>query len=327
MGIISKIQRYYFFHGEDEYLKWKKIKNLVGSVIDPGFKDFDYSFYEGRGLDGATLINAASSPPFSSPLRVVVVRNFQKMSPKNQEMMAKFIEKIPEHATVVLTAGKLDGKDKRKKIYKTLLAKKNSCVEFKEPTPEKALQILTETAKDLNIDISSKNLDYLIETVGLNIGILEQELEKLALYVGEGKEVTEEDIARLIGAGTLGTVTDLPVKIAAKDITGAMKLLHKLLLTKESEGTILFRLKDFFLRLNTARLYKASPFVLMKKLHFSKTVADNLCQLAPGISSRALIDCLHDIYEAEISLKSARMRKDILLIDLVSRLGVNVKGE
>ncbi len=326
MGILSKLKRYYFFHGEDEYLKWKRIKNLVNSVIDSGFKDFDYTFYEGRGLDGATLINTVSSPPFGSPLRVTVVRNFNKMSPKNQELVIKFIDKVPEHSTMVITAGKLDGKDKRKKVYKALLANKSNHKEFKQLSPAEAVIAMIEYAKELEITVSEKALDYLVETVGCNIGILEQELQKLAIYAGDVKTVSREDIANLIGAGTLGTVADLPIRIAEKDISGALRLLHKLLLTKESEGTMLFRIKDFFLKLNTAKMYNATSFVLMKNLHFSKTVADTISRLAPLISSDTLNDCLHDIYEAEISLKSAGMRKDILLINLVSSLGSKIAG-
>ncbi len=327
MGTLSKIQRYYFFHGEEEYLKWKRIRNLVNKFVEPGFRDFDYTFYEGRGLDGATLINTVSSSPFGSPLRVTVVRNFHKMLPKHQETVVKFIDKIPEYSTLVLEVGELKYQDKRKKIYKTLMANKDSNREFKKPDPAEAIKLMAEFAGELQINISEKALDYLVETVGQDIGILEQELQKVATYADGRESVTEDDIAHLIGAGTLGTVSDLPIKIGQRDISGALKLLHKLLLKKESEGTILFRIKDYFLKLNAAKMYKASsPYALMKSLRCSKMVAEEVAKAAPGISSSAIIDCLHDIYEAEISLKSARLKKNIMLINLVSGLGARLDG-
>jgi len=304
----------------------KKVKDLVDSVIDKNFESFDYDYLDGRGLDAAVLINAASSPPFGSPLRVVLVRNFDKMSTKNQEMTAKFIDSIPEFATLVLTCGELDGKDKQKKIFKTIFSHKGHDFEFKEPTPDMAMTMLKEKAKELKLEITDEATEYLIESVGCNIGILERELEKLAIYANNQK-ITEDDIAQLMGAGTLGTIADLPIKIAQGDLEGAFKLLHKLMLSKESEGTILFRIKDFFLKLNMAKTVNATSWVLTTKFRLSKKAAEILCQLAPQIAYDRLMNCLHYIYESEISLKSARMSKDIIMIDLVARLGAEIRGE
>ncbi|MCP4582631.1 MAG: DNA polymerase III subunit delta [candidate division Zixibacteria bacterium] len=327
MNAFSKISRFYLFHGEDEYTKMKKVKDLINSVIQKGFEDFDYHYFESRGLDMPTLINAASSPPFGSPIRVVLLRNVDKVSPKGQTLLMKFIESIPEYTTLVLTSGKLEPKDKKKKIFKALLAHKKDCIEFAEPTPEKALILLEQTAKDLQIDITREALEYLVETIGCKVGILEQEINKLAIYAGNDTVIGEGDVAQLIGAGTMGTVVDLPVKIARGEIADAIKLLHHLQLTKQGEGTILFRIKDFFLKLNMAKTTNVPSYILAKNFRLLKKTSDALVQIAPRLSFSCLINCLHYIYESEISLKSAGLKKNIILIDLVSRLGVEVNRE
>jgi len=214
MERISKISRFYLFHGEDEYSKMKKVKSLIDSFVTKGFEDFDYHYFEGRGLDAPTLVNAASSPPFGSPLRVILLRNFDKVSPRGQDLIVRFTESIPEYATLVMTCGRLDGRDKRKKAYKTLLANKKACIEFGLLPPDKISASIKQTADELQIKIEPQTLEYLIETVGNNIGILEQELIKLGIYVGSGNTIKENDIAQLTGAGLIGTVFDLPVKIA-----------------------------------------------------------------------------------------------------------------
>jgi DNA polymerase-3 subunit delta len=327
MPTVTKVKRFYLFHGEDDYTKLKKVKDMVNSFVDKGFEAFDYSQYEGRGLDAAEVINAVSSPPFGSPLRVVVLRNFEKVTPKNQEMIVKFLDQIPEYASLVMTCGKLDGNDKKKKVFKALLTPKGNSHEFKAPTPESAAAFIKEIAKEQGYVIAPEAIDYLIETVGCEIGILEQELGKVAIFVGEGKTITEADVASLIGAGTLGTVFDLPVKAAEGDIAGALKLLRKLLLTKESEGTILYRIKDFFLKLNAAKIANTNAWGLARKYHLTIKAAESYVRIAPKVSFAAIINCLHHIYESEISLKSAGMRKDLLLVDLVCRLGNEVRRE
>jgi len=305
----------------------QKVKSLVNSAITKGFEDFDYHYFEGRGLDAATLVNAASSPPFGSPLRVILLRNFDKVSAKGQELVVRFTKSIPEYATLVITCGKLEGNDKRKKVYAALLADKESCRDFAHPLPDKTMAIIKQTADELKIKIEPQALEYLIETVGNNIGILEQELTKLDIYVGSGNIIKESDVAQLTGAGITGTVYDLPVKIAQGSTAEAINLLNNLLLTKEGEGTILFRIKEFFLRLNMAKSANASQYSLMKDFHLIKKTAESLAMFAPKLSFGCIISCLHHIYESEISLKSAGMKKNIILIDLVSRLCVEVNGE
>jgi len=327
MERISKISRFYLFHGEDEYSKMKKVKSLIDSVITKGFEDFDYHYFEGRGLDAPALINAASSPPFGSPIRVILLRNFDKVSPKGQELISRFIGLIPEYTTLVMTCGKIEGNDKRKKVFKTLLADKKTCIEFGLLPPDKISAIIRQTADELQIKIEPQALEYLIETIGNNIGILEQELIKLGIYVGPDNSIKESDIAQLTGAGIIGTVYDLPVKIAQGSTAEALRLLNNLLLTKEGEGTILFRIKEFFLRLNMAKVANASLYSLMKDFHLFKKTAEILTMFTQKLSFGCIISCLHYIYECEIGLKSAGMKKNIILIDLVSRLCVEVNGE
>lgn len=301
-----------------------RVKSLVKAAIEPGFENFDYDVFDGRSLDISLLINTASTPPFGSPLRVVYLRNLEKLSPKSLELLARFIPEIPERTTLVMTCKKID---RRKKYFKSWLAQKDHCVAFEPPTPEKAVQHLKKLAAELEIDIPDKALNYLVEAVGCNVGILEQEMAKLALFVGSEAAVKETDIALMTGAGSSGTVVDLPVKIAAGDIGGALTLLNELMLSRESEGTILFRIKDFFLKMNAAKVTKAGAWAFARRFHLFAASADTLVQAARKLNQQCLVNCLKYIYEAEIELKSAGLKKNTLLIDLVSRLGAEVIGE
>jgi len=333
MGLLSKYKRYYFFYGSDEYTKMKKVRSLVDSVIEKGFEEFDYSIFEGRGLDASLLINTACSPPFGSPLRVVLLRNLDKASPRGLDLIEKFIGSIPDYTTLVMTSGRgiksTDGKkkiDKRKKIYKTLFAAKNSCKEFAEPTPASAVKHVLNTAKDYEIEISHETAAHLVETVGCDIGRLEQELNKLVLYTGADKAVKKDDVALVSGAGAIGTVFDLPEKIVDGDIVGALRLLHNLLLTRQPEGTILFRIKDYFLNLNMVKLQNISSHVLAARFRLLQKTAESLVKASKKLSFECISNCLHLVYDGETELKSAGLKNDIVLVKLVSSLGIEITG-
>lgn len=324
MGLLAKIKRYYLFFGNEEYLKSKRIKSLIDAVIEKGYEDFDCDYFEGRGLDATVLINAASSPPLGSPLRVVVLRNLDKVSPKGLGLIERFIGSIPDYTTLIITCEKID---KRKKIFKTLLADENACVHFGQPSPSKAVELVAESARQLDTHISAEARDYLVETVGPDIGRLEQELAKLALYVGPDATIQKVDVAQMCGVGGAGTIFDLPERITSGDIAGAFVLLNSLLLAKQSESKILFRVKDYFLKLNTVKALNASPWLLVKKFGMLEKTAENIYQTAKRLPEKCITNCIHYIYECEIGLKSTGLKKDVILFDLISRLGLEVKGE
>jgi DNA polymerase III delta subunit len=325
MGSTSKYKRYYLFWGTDEYSKWNRVKDLVRSAIAEGYEDFDCNFYTARGLDVATVVNVACSAPIASPLRVVVIRDIDKLSPKGQELLERFIPKIPEYTTMALTSEKTDA---RKKLFKTLLKEEKACISFGELTHNKAVEIVIKAAQDQKTQISPEAAAYLVETVGHNPGRLEQEVAKLALSDPASKAILKSDIAEMCGAGLSGTISDLPEKIIDGDMAGALILLHHLLLAKESEGSILYRLKEYFLRLNTIKIYNAPPPLVIRILGLnvqSTKLAENLSRNARKLSNEAIIRCLHLVYESEISLKSAGLSKDVILFDLVNRLGLALK--
>ncbi len=324
MGLITKIKRYYLFFGPEEYLKTKRIKSLISAVVEKGYEDFDCNYFEGRGLDATVLVNAASSPPSGSPLRVVVLRNLDKVSPRGLNLIERFIGSIPDYTTLIMTSEKID---RRKKIFKTLYKDEKACVRFNLPTPRKAVEFIAESAKQLNISIEPEAINYLVETIGPDVGRLDQELTKLALYVGPKATIRKDDVALLCGAGSIGTVFDLPQKIVSGDAKGSLVLLNSLLSAKQSEGRILFRIKDYFLKLNTVKALDMSAWVLRKKYGMLEKTAVNICQTAKRLSEICIINCLHHTYQCEISLKSAGLKKDIVLFDLISRLVLEVKEE
>jgi DNA polymerase-3 subunit delta len=322
MTVLSKIRRYYLFYGEEEFLKCQRIKSLIALTVNKGFEDFDCNHFQGRGLDATLLVNSASSPPMGSPLRVVVLRDIDKVSTKGQELIERFIPHIPEYTTLVMTSEKAD---LRKKLFKTILADKKACFKFDEPTHAEAMEIVQQAASELKAQFEPQAISYLVETVGCFPGRLEQEVNKLASYVGEEKIIKKSDIAEMSGAGVAGTISDLPEKIATEDMAGALVLLNRLLMAKESEGTILFRLREYFLMLNAAKSMGVPGFTLARILFINAAMAENLSQIAKKLSSECIIDCIHLTYEGEIGLKSAGLSKDIILFELVNRLGLAIK--
>ncbi len=76
------------------------------------------------------------------------------------------------------------------------------CSALPEKQAAKVVAWLTQYARsrcDAQLEPAAANL--LVELVGLEIGILASEMEKLAVYAGESKRIERADVARMVGAG------------------------------------------------------------------------------------------------------------------------------
>jgi DNA polymerase III delta subunit len=58
---------------------------------------------------------------------------------------------------------------------------------------------------------------------GTALGTLDSELDKLALYVGERRRITGEDVERVVGAGRLAPVFELADHVALRDLGAALE--------------------------------------------------------------------------------------------------------
>jgi DNA polymerase-3 subunit delta len=99
------------------------------------------------------------------------------------------------------------------------------------------------------IRISREGVEMLLELVGTDLGLLEQELAKLALYVDEGGEVTAELLRRVAGGWRTKTTWEIVDYACDGNAAEALEQLEKLLATGEKPfalfGAISWALRRF----------------------------------------------------------------------------------
>ena len=110
------------------------------------------------------------------------------------------------------------------------------CNALPERQSQKVVAWLTQYARtrcDVQIRFAGATANPLVELVGLEIGILAAEVEKLAVFAGESKPIERSDVARMVGAGRVETVWKA-LDAAATGQTGpALELLDNLLAAGE----------------------------------------------------------------------------------------------
>ena len=187
----------YLYWGEDDFAIAQSVKQLQTKVLDPDWVQFNYHKLPGDRSE--TIIEALTqvvTPVFGMGERLVWLNNTTICQQCSQDVyteLERTVAAIPERAHLLLTTNKIDSR-----LKSTKLLKKQAIVkEFNLIPPWKTELIeqqVKEVAREIGIKISPKGIELLAESVGNNTRQLWNELEKLAIYQSESKNILDEKI-------------------------------------------------------------------------------------------------------------------------------------
>jgi len=184
----------FYLHGEDEFRKEKALKELVDAHLDPATADFNYDLLRGREVEPETLASILATPPMMAEYRVVVLREVEGLatSARAREVLLGAVKNPPPGLALVLSATVPQGS--KAKLYDELRRQCES-VEFQSLAPEDVPGWLMERTREVHgVEMDVDAAQALGAAVGVSLGILEQELEKLAGFAGEGATITLEHV-------------------------------------------------------------------------------------------------------------------------------------
>jgi len=292
-------------------------------VVPEGGEVFDLDRFEGKRCDIPALLNGLSTPPVMSPLRIVVLSDTEKLPVKSQRMLNEYLDKIPEYSVLAMTAFKVD---KRSALFKKLLAlDKKQSFQYKELGSADAAKLSVEFASKRGKTMNLQVADILVAIFGTDPYRLENEVEKLALFTGKNQVIEKQDLAFSAGFTKIETPYDLPDLIISGQISAALELTAKALMSGISEMQLLYILKNHFSRLSVSYNSNDIKEVMVKcRIPFfaAKIVKSQSRKIRPSV----VYTGLSDIFRAEYSLKSARFRPDMVIETLIMKLFLTISG-
>ncbi len=227
----GKIAPAYLLLGDEAALRRRALE-CIRSVFDedaglPG----TVVQLDGARVSVAEVVDEARSLPLfglmaDGPARLVWVIDAHRLEGGDIAALATYLEDPVPATCVVFEAGKLD---KRKALYKTV-SKGAVVVDCEPPKREGDVAIWIEaTLRNRGHAIDADAVAYLLQMAGTRITVLEQELEKAMLYVGEGGAVGAADLEGLMGRTREHSVFELTDALVRGDREAALRLLNVLL--------------------------------------------------------------------------------------------------
>jgi DNA polymerase III subunit delta len=317
------IVRYYLFYGLNDFKIDKWVSALIKRIIPPGAEAFDLDRFSGRDIDIANVINSLSTPPVLSPFRVVILTAVDKMAASGQNKLESFLSRIPEYSVLAMTAAKTD---KRLKLFKRLVGENDThSFEHSLYKPDEAARMVAKFASDKGKQISAPVAAIMVDIFGSDAYRLENELEKLSLYIAERTEIEKKDLALSSGFDRVETAYDLPDLIFKGNLKEALKLAQTALASGIAEMQLLYILKNHLMRLNSAQ-QSGSVKVFMSQSRIPYKPAQELYSQSRTISQEAIAKGLTFVFRAEYSLKSTRFPSETVIELLIVALFLTFRG-
>jgi DNA polymerase III subunit delta len=184
----------FYLHGEDEFRKDEAARALVEQHLDPATRDFNLDFLRASQVDGDRLASILATPPMMAEWRVVVLREVEALatSPKARDALLACVQKPPPGLALILLAT-VPEKSKAR-FYKDLENGAQSR-QFAAVSPNDLPHWVVERAREhANVEVDEDAARALASAVGSDLGVLSQEIEKLATLVGDRGRVTRADV-------------------------------------------------------------------------------------------------------------------------------------
>jgi len=309
----------YLFEGEEGYLKKEALKRLKKKIISPDYEDFNYERFSGENSAVGQIIESLSTLPLKGKWRLVVVEEVDKLSEKNQKIVAEYLDNPVKTTCLVCLGEKID---KRRKLYKDFL-KKGKIVSFYSLYDGEVVDWIKKRVEEENKRISPAALFCIKERVGSARRDLNNTIEKLLLYIHPRKIIEKEDIEEVLGEGAGGGVFDLTKSIRERNLAGAISILAKLLERGEiplrihslitREMRILLRIKEREGRISSQ---EACTIIFGPRSYyppFYTKIASDYIRAVKKLDFFDLITSYQYLVETEASIKTGREEPDLAI--------------
>ena len=310
----NSIANGYVFCGLDEELIKSSIDHIIKKVLDKDFLDLNFIKIDGLTSTFDEIENACETLPFFGDKKVVLVyrANFLKDKPdkegaKTYTEILKYIKDLPQHTILIMYYLFNDKRDTPKKNKKlSTLDKYVKVVHCDKLKKDKYYKKIEDIFKENGRTIGKVQLKYFADKVQNNFDIIKREIDKLDCYA-LGRELTKEDIDKLIPNKSEDDIFDLVEYISLRKVEKAIDLLDELLFKADQHMLIISSIGNHFKRLYEIKIYllkgKKLEFFI-SKYRLPQFVCEKLMNQASKFSLKQLNQLIKVCVNTEIKLKS-----------------------
>jgi DNA polymerase-3 subunit delta len=322
----------YLVTGPEQWFRDQVVNELRSASLGGGIAAFNEDKFTAGETDVDRVVASARTVPMMAPRRFVLVRSAdrwdtatsgdgddaKKESPLDRLM--RYVSDPVDSTCMVIVAAKLDG---RRRLATT--AKKEGFVVQCEPLDSRKLASwIVAECNGKGHAIDREVAELLGEIAGPELGSVNDAIERLCLYSGEGAPVTEAAVAECVARVRTADTWALVNAVGARDLGGALTLLAEVYDPRDRGLPLLGALAWSIRQL--AR-FQAGTDAGMGQDEAAKAAgiyqpfrAREIAQKVKSFRPRELERWLLVLAETDLALKSSRRPADAILDNMLTRM-------
>jgi DNA polymerase-3 subunit delta len=236
--------------GDEDFLKRQALLALKRQVLCGEDADFSVDLLPGKQCTPRDLNDAlATRALFGGGRHLVVVENADEFVTQNRLALENLVQRSGRTSVLVLEVKQWASNTR---LYKAL-AETGLQVECKFPPEARLLKWLVAQARSVHqAQLEADAAELLVETVEAELGLLDQELAKLASLAGHGAKITADMVREAVGGWRAKTAWEMLDAMLEGDARSALLQLDHLLQGGEVPIALLAQIGSSLRRLATA---------------------------------------------------------------------------
>ncbi|HEX3724968.1 MAG TPA: DNA polymerase III subunit delta, partial [Pirellulales bacterium] len=236
--------------GDEDFLKRLTLGTLKRQVLAGEDAEFSVATFDGRQTELRDVIDAlATRALFGGGRHLVIVEEADDFVSRNRPALEDYAAH-PKGGSVLVLVVKLWPATTR--LYKAL-ADSGLQIECRFPPPARAIKWLSHWSLEHHqARLEPLAAELLLESAEADLGLLDQELAKLASLVGQGGNITPTVVAEAVGGWRAKTAWDMLDAALAGDSATALAQLNRLLIGGEVPIALLAQIGASLRRLAAA---------------------------------------------------------------------------
>lgn len=293
----------YFIYGEEEFLADRAVTLLVEKLVDPAFKDFNFTVLYGKECKAEQIFDNAMTLPMFAERRVILVKRAEELQAEQLEQLIPYIKAPSPETCLIFQASKID---LRRKFF-TELKKSDLLIEFKKYKDDQLSGFVKREAEVHGKRIDSAAADLLVYYCGNSLREIVAQVEKLATYIGARTLIAIDDVKAIVSDTKTDTVFELANALGSRNIERSLRQLQMLLRDADAPYMLVGALARHFRQLCMIRELmdqKIPQDEISKRVKINPYFLKGMVSQAQKFNMDEYRKILFLLHETDIGLKS-----------------------
>ena len=344
-----KVAPGYVFIGDEAFFRKQCRDAILQHLVPEDVRELSLYDMDLAEVDLQQILDRARTPSLMSPFQVFFIRGIKNLygRGKHDDEFAAIGEYfknpnpdallvfIADHISIPADVRRMELTDKeRYERIRETLGEMCPVLEFGRVEEGDAVKWAVEKAGSQGVKLESDAARELVDSLGGDMMMLANELEKLVLYVGDKKRITLGDVETLVLAAKQRSFYELTDAISARDRARALAVLDAILSTGDGDEAAighLYMLSRTFRQMlvileRNVRDSRALWQALWQGFRIPPFAAEDIIRQARRYKSRReLTSAIRRVGRADLALRSNPPSKRLVLENLVLDLTAEPK--